>query len=42
MSGSVIGIFMVKIVGALLIAALGVLFGLFYKGVDRKLAAMMQ
>ena len=42
MSGSAIGIFMVKIVGAFLIAALGVLFGLFYKGVDRKLAAMMQ
>lgn len=42
MSGSAIGILMVKIVGALIVAALGVLFGLFYKGVDRKLAAMMQ
>ena len=42
MNGSAIMIFMLKIVGALIIAALGVLVGLFYKGIDRKLAARMQ
>ncbi|MCK5767245.1 MAG: NADH-quinone oxidoreductase subunit H [Candidatus Atribacteria bacterium] len=31
-----------KIVGALVIAFLGVVIGLFYKGIDRKLAAKMQ
>jgi len=42
MSGSAITIFILKIVGALIIAFLGIMIGLFYKGVDRKLAAMMQ
>lgn len=35
-------IVVLKIVGALAIGILGVLIGLFYKGVDRKLAALMQ
>lgn len=35
-------IFILKIVGALIIAGLGVIIGLFLKGIDRKLAAMMQ
>jgi len=42
MSGSGMLIFLLKIVGALVIAVLGVIIGLFYKGVDRKLAAFMQ
>ena len=42
MSGSGMLIFLLKIVGALVIAILGVIIGLFYKGVDRKLAALMQ
>ncbi len=42
MSGSGMLIFLLKIVGALVIAVLGVIIGLFYKGVDRKLAALMQ
>ncbi|HOR42650.1 MAG TPA: NADH-quinone oxidoreductase subunit H [Atribacterota bacterium] len=42
MSGSSILIFILKIFGTLLIAVLGIIIGLFYKGVDRKLAAMMQ
>jgi formate hydrogenlyase subunit 4 len=42
MSGSSILIFILKIVGALIIAVIGILVGLFYKGIDRKLAAMMQ
>jgi formate hydrogenlyase subunit 4 len=42
MSGSAIIIFFLKIVGAVIIAVLGVMVGLFYKGLDRKLAAMMQ
>jgi len=42
MSGSGLLIFLLKIVGALVIAVLGVIIGLFYKGVDRKLAALMQ
>jgi formate hydrogenlyase subunit 4 len=33
---------LVKIIGAIVIAFLGVLVGLFYKGLDRKLAARMQ
>ncbi|MEA2022090.1 MAG: NADH-quinone oxidoreductase subunit H, partial [Candidatus Caldatribacteriota bacterium] len=31
-----------KIIGAIIIAFLGVVIGLFYKGIDRKLAARMQ
>jgi formate hydrogenlyase subunit 4 len=42
MSGSAIIIFFLKIVGAVIVAVLGVMVGLFYKGLDRKLAAMMQ
>ncbi|MDD3655630.1 MAG: NADH-quinone oxidoreductase subunit H [Atribacterota bacterium] len=42
MSGSSILIFILKIVSALIIAVIGILVGLFYKGIDRKLAAMMQ
>ncbi|MBN2395338.1 MAG: NADH-quinone oxidoreductase subunit H [Candidatus Atribacteria bacterium] len=42
MTGSTFLVFILKIMGALLIAILGVIIGLFYKGVDRKLAAMMQ
>jgi len=38
---SVFGIFW-KIIGAIIIAFLGVALGLFYKGIDRKLAARMQ
>jgi len=33
---------LLKIIGAVIIAFLGVLLGLFYKGIDRKLAAKMQ
>ena len=33
---------LVKILGAIIIAFLGVVIGLFYKGIDRKLAARMQ
>ena len=33
---------LVKIIGAIVIAFLGVVVGLFYKGLDRKLAARMQ
>ena len=33
---------LVKIIGAIVIAFLGVTIGLFYKGIDRKLAARMQ
>ena len=33
---------LVKIIGAIVIAFLGVVIGLFYKGIDRKLAARMQ
>jgi len=33
---------LIKIIGAILIAFLGVVVGLFYKGIDRKLAARMQ
>jgi len=33
---------LVKIIGAIVIAFLGVILGLFYKGIDRKLAARMQ
>jgi formate hydrogenlyase subunit 4 len=35
-------IFILKIIGALAIGILGILIGLFYKGIDRKLAALMQ
>lgn len=35
-------IIILKIIGALAIGILGVLIGLFYKGIDRKLAALMQ
>jgi len=41
MSGGLI-IFILKVIGALVIAVMGILIGLFYKGIDRKLAAMMQ
>ena len=41
MSGGLL-IFILKIIGALVIAAIGIVVGLFYKGIDRKLAAMMQ
>src|SRR6056297_1646674 len=41
MSGGLM-IFVLKVIGALVIAAIGILVGLFYKGIDRKLAAMMQ
>ena len=37
-----IGILLLKIIGAIVIAFLGVVLGLFYKGIDRKLAARMQ
>jgi len=37
-----IGILLLKIIGAVVIAFLGVVLGLFYKGIDRKLAARMQ
>ena len=37
-----IGILLLKIIGAIVIAFLGVVVGLFYKGLDRKLAARMQ
>jgi len=37
-----IGILLLKIIGAIVIAFLGVVIGLFYKGLDRKLAARMQ
>jgi len=37
-----IGILLLKIIGAIVIAFLGVILGLFYKGIDRKLAARMQ
>jgi formate hydrogenlyase subunit 4 len=33
---------LVKIIGAIVIAFLGIVIGLFYKGIDRKLAARMQ
>jgi formate hydrogenlyase subunit 4 len=33
---------LIKIIGAIVIAFLGVVIGLFYKGLDRKLAARMQ
>ncbi len=42
MSEGSIFILILKIVVALLIAILGVIVGLFYKGIDRKLAALMQ
>ncbi len=42
MSGESISIFILKILIALVIAALGIVIGLFYKGIDRKLAAMLQ
>ncbi|MFW6148585.1 MAG: respiratory chain complex I subunit 1 family protein [Atribacterota bacterium] len=42
MNGSGIMLFIFKIIGALIIAGLGVIIGLFYKGIDRKLAARMQ
>src|SRR6056297_1269700 len=42
MSGSGMLIFLLKIVGALVIAVLGVIIGLFYKGVDRKLATLKE
>ncbi|NLL62173.1 MAG: NADH-quinone oxidoreductase subunit H [Candidatus Atribacteria bacterium] len=42
MSVSSIFIFILKILGTLLIAVLGVIIGLFYKGIDRKLAALLQ
>ena len=42
MNGSEIMIFILKIFGALAIAILGIVIGLFYKGIDRKLAARMQ
>jgi formate hydrogenlyase subunit 4 len=35
-------IIILKIIGALAIGILGILIGLFYKGIDRKLAALMQ
>ncbi|HBY56817.1 MAG TPA: formate hydrogenlyase subunit 4 [Candidatus Atribacteria bacterium] len=35
-------IILLKIIGAVIIAFLGVILGLFYKGIDRKLAAKMQ
>jgi len=35
-------IFLLKIVGAIVIAFLGITIGLFYKGLDRKIAAKMQ
>jgi formate hydrogenlyase subunit 4 len=38
---SLLGMFW-KIIGAIIIAFLGVVMGLFYKGIDRKLAARMQ
>jgi len=38
----IIGILLLKIIGAIVIAFLGVVLGLFYKGIDRKLAARMQ
>ncbi|MFH1001668.1 MAG: complex I subunit 1 family protein [bacterium] len=38
---SLLGMFW-KIIGAIIIAFLGVVLGLFYKGIDRKLAARMQ
>jgi len=37
-----IDILLLKIIGAIVIAFLGVVIGLFYKGIDRKLAARMQ
>jgi len=33
---------LLKIIGAIIITFLGVVIGLFYKGIDRKLAARMQ
>ena len=42
MSGGSILIFILDILGALIIAVLGVMVGLFYKGIDRKLAARLQ
>ncbi len=42
MSGGSIVIFILNILGALIIAVLGIMVGLFYKGIDRKLAAMLQ
>ena len=38
---SLLDIFL-KIIGVVIIAFLGVILGLFYKGIDRKLAARMQ
>jgi len=35
-------LFLLKIIGAIIIAFLGIVVGLFYKGIDRKLAARMQ
>jgi formate hydrogenlyase subunit 4 len=37
-----IGILLLKIIGSIVIAFLGVVLGLFYEGIDRKLAARMQ
>jgi len=42
MSGGSIVMFIFNIFAALIIAILGVIVGLFYKGIDRKLAAMLQ
>lgn len=42
MSGGSIVVFIFNIFAALIIAILGVIVGLFYKGIDRKLAAMLQ
>ncbi|MGE4412517.1 MAG: respiratory chain complex I subunit 1 family protein [Candidatus Caldatribacteriota bacterium] len=42
MSGGSIIIFVLKIFAALVIAIFGIVLGLFCKGIDRKLAAMMQ
>jgi formate hydrogenlyase subunit 4 len=42
MNGGNITIFTLNIFAALIIAILGVIVGLFYKGIDRKLAAMLQ
>ena len=42
MSGEGIMFFALKIIGALIISAIAIFVGLLYKGVDRKLAAMMQ
>ncbi len=42
MSGGSIVMFIFNIFAALIIAILGIIVGLFYKGIDRKLAAMLQ